>query len=318
MQFTAYPSTPRASKPGMNMSTLWRVQGALHSSDSIVLPCSLLLAASSLVVYAHATEDNPGRNSIRNFFAKILVSMLPVAFLERQILRCSDPVGLFSRFSGKVLLMHACFLGLRIVSLCFKSRSASDVTLLPRSVVAFAAALVLLPAVFGFRPSRGWRLREYCDAGCLVALCTLIAFLEVFLLVGVPGLRLHHVGISHFLQDVAATSADYVELLAFVPAVWMASREASGEASDEPADVTETRRRALWLFAFLVGFYTFEDIVSAVKLFKFIPFAAAGHVAHYLLLVDCAAFLLAHLYDPQKLEKLRSSILSWVADACAV
>ena len=56
---------------------------------------------------------------MRNFLVQILVSMIPLATLEFKLLMCSDPVGLFSAFSAKVMLMHFSFLALRMSSLLF-------------------------------------------------------------------------------------------------------------------------------------------------------------------------------------------------------
>merc|ERR1719436_1688854 len=119
---------------------------------------------------------------------------------------------------------------------------------------------------------------------------------------------------------VIETAALYIELLAFVPAVWMICRVgkgAPGQAQQEP-DVAVTRCRALSLFAFLVGFYFVEDVVSAFMNYKDLPMASMGHLAHFLLLLDFAGFVLAHLYDPAKFEKLAGSLMSMFTDACAV
>eukprot|EP00421_Protoceratium_reticulatum_P020536 CAMPEP_0168392916 /NCGR_PEP_ID=MMETSP0228-20121227/18743_1 /TAXON_ID=133427 /ORGANISM="Protoceratium reticulatum, Strain CCCM 535 (=CCMP 1889)" /LENGTH=141 /DNA_ID=CAMNT_0008406269 /DNA_START=91 /DNA_END=513 /DNA_ORIENTATION=+ len=137
-------------KDRKNVRMLLRVQGLLHRTDSVMLPVALLLCAGTLVVYQHFATNDSGRNSIKTFLAKILMGMLPLFILEKKVVSCSDPVRLFSRFSTKVLLMHACFLGLRLLTLPFPELMVDS----PKfDVSAFVAACILLPAVFRLRPS---------------------------------------------------------------------------------------------------------------------------------------------------------------------
>merc|ERR1719163_203116 len=66
-----------------------------------------------MVVYKHFTDDQGG-DPIKHFLALIVIQMLPLVFLEIKILSCPDPVAMLSQFGTKVLLMHACFLALRV------------------------------------------------------------------------------------------------------------------------------------------------------------------------------------------------------------
>mmetsp|Transcript_35602 Transcript_35602/g.98602 ORF Transcript_35602/g.98602 Transcript_35602/m.98602 type:complete len:307 (-) Transcript_35602:139-1059(-) len=306
MDFQAYPSTTSCRK---DRNIFFKVQNILHSSDSIALPCCLLLVGSCLVLYQHMTDDDTGRHSVRNFLAKILVSMLPLVLLERKILACADPVGLFAKFSAKVLLMHACFLGLRLACLVFPD---VEVGYKYCNVMAFVGACILLPRIFGLRFSLR-SLMEHRDVLCLASLTLLVAIIEVALLgkFGFSNKRTR----SMFLEDVILTGSDYIEILAFVPAVWMACRKDSDTCS---FDLAESQRRAVCLFAFLTAFYLVEDVANAISLRRDFPLATCGHAAHFLLLLDFSTFLLAHLYDPEKFAKLKGAFLNWVVDACAV
>jgi len=175
MEFQAYPEAGRHRK---EQHIFLKVQNVLHSTDSVALPCSLLAVGSFLVMYQHMTDEDTSRHSIRNFLAKVLVSMVPLAFLERRILQCSDPVGLFAKFSAKVLLMHAFFLGLRLACVVLPDVQVGYACC---NALAFVGACVMLPLVFGLRISVG-SLYEHRDV-CILALCTLLlALLEVSLL----------------------------------------------------------------------------------------------------------------------------------------
>eukprot|EP00416_Gambierdiscus_australes_P022118 CAMPEP_0171064592 /NCGR_PEP_ID=MMETSP0766_2-20121228/6386_1 /TAXON_ID=439317 /ORGANISM="Gambierdiscus australes, Strain CAWD 149" /LENGTH=307 /DNA_ID=CAMNT_0011520643 /DNA_START=63 /DNA_END=986 /DNA_ORIENTATION=- len=307
MEFHAYPSSSTAGRKDRNV--LLRLQNALHGSDSVALPGCLLLVGTSLVMYQHMTDNDTGRHSVRNFLAKILASMLPLALLERRILSCVDPIALFAKFSAKVLLMHACFLGLRMACLLFPN---VNVGYSACNALAFFAACVMLPWIFGLRPSLS-SVVEHRDVWGLALVSALTALLEVMLL-GRFGFSSYWSRLK-FIEDVIITGSDYIEILAFLPAVWMAWRK---EGVDAHVELADSQKRAACLFAFLVAFYSVEDVLNAMQVRKVYPLAACGHFAHFFLLMDFCAFVLAHLYDPEKFAKLRGAIATWVADACAV
>jgi len=306
MEFQAYPDTTRCRK---DANIFLKVQSFLHHSDSIALPCFLLFVGSVLVVYQHMTNPDTGRHSVRNFLMKILVSMTPLAVLERKILQCKDPVGLFAKFSSKVLLMHAFFLGLRLACLVFPDVQVGYTAC---NMLAFVGACVMLPLIFGFRLSKATFI-EHRDVTCLAVCTLLVALLEVSIL-GKFAFSNKWTR-SMFIEDVVLTGSDYIELLAFVPAVWMACRK---DCDLPQYELWDSQRRAVCLFAFMTAFYSVEDVANAISLWSDYPLATCGHFAHFLLLMDFSAFLLAHLYDPEKFAKLRGSLFSWINDACAV
>jgi len=315
MEFTAYDQARSSRKPGFSMRKLWKVQNVLHSSDSIALPGLLLAIASALVIYQFMTEEETGRHTIKTFLAKLLVSMLPLVVLETKFLSFPDPVGLMSRFSIKVLLMHACFLSIRAV--CFLLPDGFNVGHRYCNTAAFIAAVVLLPTVFGFRPTPAC-LRQHTDVWLLAFVAFCVAVCEVVLL---TGFQSHTWRINWkynpVLQDVLATGSDYIEIVSFVPAVWMVHRK-EAPAGTEGADAGDSCRRALALFAFIICFYSVEDVFSATQEYSDFPFAAMGHIAHFLMLGDFALFLLAHLCDPEKLAQLKGPLISWMVDVCTV
>merc|ERR1719162_2339832 len=103
--------------------------------------------------------------------------------------------------------------------------------------------------------------------------------------------------------------------MAFVPAVWVVYRESDSHGSD--LDSPATKRTSTAFFLFLVIFYFTEDIFQAYEALFVSPLAAIAHLAHFLLLLDFAFYILAHVYNP---EKLVGELRKWLpADlACAV
>lgn len=281
----------------------------MHSSDSVLLPAVLVTVSSILVIYQHFADADTSRHSVRNFLAKILISMVPLVILEKKILQCPDPIALFAKFSAKVMLMHAAFLCLRLSCLLIPN---VEVGYTYCNTTAFVAAFVMLGLVFKVRPSLR-SVIEHADVLALVGITCAIALGEVSVL-GRFSFFTKWTR-SMWFEDLILTGSDYIEILAFVPAVWMACRKDAGQPD---ADLQDCQKRALCLFAFLLGFYIVEDVVNAYTLSRDYPVACCGHVAHFLLLLDFAGFLLAHLYDPDKFAKIRSTVMGWVADVCAV
>jgi len=233
----------------------------LHGNDSVLLPCALLLAAVCAVVYEHATmDDDYDDNSIRNFSMLIVVTMLPLAFLERKILACADPVSLISKFSSHVLLLHTCFLAARVHTVYLSSGFFSSGMCCP--IAGLGAACILLFMYFGFRLNHAalYGPREsLVVAGVALAAAVVTEGLDEY-----RRSSYRRRGLLDFVRGAGDTGALRVELLAFVPAVWMVCRAGNTVGtSTQLMDVVDTRRRATASFAFLLGFSFTEDVLAA-------------------------------------------------------
>jgi len=275
---------------------MWRTQDILHKKPQVV-PGSLLLLASSLIVYRHMshsmTHDHE-EDILKTFLAMILVQMLPLVALEMKIMSCADPVGLFCKFATPVTLVHAFFLGMRLV---FYSHHESETLLC--SGVGFVGALAALHK--GYRESFSNIIQCRAVWG-LIAL----AFIASFSTTAVDAVLNPHrlrwtvqSGVG-FLKTMLQTSNSYIELVAFVPAVWIVYRE-DRSASRYQVESVDTKRTATTFFLFLVGFYVTEDLLNAYLAFSFSWMASVAHVAHFCLLLDFSFYVLAHIYNPEKL-----------------
>eukprot|EP00931_Biecheleriopsis_adriatica_P005104 TRINITY_DN106662_c0_g1_i1.p1 TRINITY_DN106662_c0_g1~~TRINITY_DN106662_c0_g1_i1.p1 ORF type:complete len:294 (-),score=43.95 TRINITY_DN106662_c0_g1_i1:52-870(-) len=257
------------------------LQKSLHSkTGNLVFPGALIGAASLLLVYCHATATNEADNSSKIFLGLIVIQMLPLLFLELNITSCPDPAAMLAVFGTKVLLLHGCFLMLRVAAW-----PLMEVGIGWSNVLGAAAVLIVLHCGFRFK----WALAsvvEHYDTLCLV-------------LLGAGGAFVTEVMGDHspreLLETTIHTASSYIEVLGFVPAVWMVYQ--STKKSD---DVTRTKgidlkRQALSFVAFLISFYTFEDLVTAWKIKDFAGMAAAGHMVHFLMLLHFASFLLTNV-----------------------
>lgn len=279
----------------MLSDALWRAQLALHGqSNNVALPSVLVAAAATLVVYKHFTDDQGG-DPIKHFLALIVIQMLPLIFLEMKILSCPDPISMLSRFGAKVLLMHGCFLALRVLAW-----PLLEVGLGVCNLIGLLAVLAALH--WGFR----FRCASILAHGDVLGL--LLLALGAALGTELLDFHMH----ASLIESVIYTASSYMEILAFVPAVWMVHQTVKKKDDSCFSETTDVQTKAAFFFAFLVPFYIMEDLISAFRVRGIEPFAAIGHIVHFLLLLDFACFLLSHIYNP---EKVQGSFLRWIPNA---
>jgi len=278
----------------MLANAMWQTQVALHGkSNNITLPALLVAGASILVMYKHFTEEEGG-DPTKQFLALIVIQMLPLVFLQKKILSCPDPMGMLSRFGTKVLLMHGCFLTLRVCVWPLLEVGLGFCNLL--GLVGVCVALVL-----GFR-FRLANISAHMDVGGLFMLAMVGALLTELL-------DFHRQ--ASLLECTLFTASSYMEILSFVPAVWMVHQSVKKNDDEHVAESDAVQMQAAFFFAFLVPFYIMEDVVSAFRVGGQEPMAAVGHVVHFVLLLDFACFLLSHIYNP---DKVQGSFLRWLPD----
>jgi len=244
-----------------------------------------------MVIYKHFTDDQAG-DPIKHFLALIVIQMLPLVFLQMKILSCPDPVGMLSRFGTKVLLMHGCFLALRVCAW-----PLIEVGLGYLNVIALVLVGVALH--FGFR-FRFTSMSEHWDVCCLMLLAVVG---------GVCTELLDFHRQANFVECTIFTASSYMEILAFVPAVWMVHKSVKKNDDERTPEKDNVQTQAMFFFAFLVPFYVMEDIISAFRVGGDEPLAAIGHVVHFIVLLDFACFLLSHIYNP---DKVQGSFLGWL------
>lgn len=245
----------------------------------------MLVAASSVtVVYKHFTDVVPG-DPVKHFLAMIVIQMLPLVFLQMKILACPDPIGMVSRFGTKVLLMHTCFLALRVCAW-----PLLEINYGLGNLIALVLAGVALHCGFQFRLSS---IVAHKDIGCLLLLAIVGAFCTEVLNLYRP---------ASLLECTIFTSSSYMEILSFMPAVLIVHKSVKKDDDERIAAPDRVQKQAAFFFAFLVPFYISEDVVSAFRIATEEPLAAVGHIVHFLVLLDFACFLLAHIYNPGKVH----------------
>jgi len=295
-------------------SIMWQTRDVLHRKNSQVVPGVLLLMSGSLVAYRHATMDDEDsqQDPLKTFLGLIVIQMIPLVILEMKIMSCHDPVAMFCKFAGPVTLMHALFLGMRVC--VYNINPLGDYWL---NIGALMGAFITMH--FGFH--QRWNFRsifvEYSAVWHLALLTVaaaciteVMAHWDVFM---------HHTlwqALQSVKLQVISNATNYIELMAFIPAVWMVCRD-DQNAQRVDVESPEIKRKATAFFVFLFTFYCWEDIVQALEAASGSRLASAAHLLHFLLLVDFAFYVLAHVYNP---DKLVGELQKWLpADfRCAV
>lgn len=261
------------------------VQNVMHRSNSLALPIALLLASSGLVVYRHAVDEEQRFSSdpLKTFLFLIMLQMLPLVFLEMKVISCPDPIALLMRFGPKVMLMHISFLALRVFSYPYAQIGTFPIG----NVIGLIAACLVLTKGFRTQPSL-ILLWEHRDVFGL----TLLTFLAGGLTTMMEG--------EFSLKYALDMATSYAEVCAFVPAVRVVYQPET--YSVMRVNACDPRVGAISFFVFLASFYMLEDVGGALNIWKMLPLAAAGHMVHYLLLLDFAGFVLGRILSPEKLK----------------
>lgn len=287
---------------------MWQAQGALHKNKWIV-PGGLLAISVSLVVYCHVTSDHSSElaDPLKTFLCLILLQILPLAALELKIMSCADPVGVFCKFAVPVTLLHAIFLAMRFLH--WWSYGQSYLVL---SVISLFGAIFTMLKGFHWTPSALFHHKAVWGL-CIfsVGAAFFSHWLENYMTLKIDPISWLEWSLRadqdffdatqiHPIADIFATSNSYMEIVAFVPAVWLVFFEdkTKGRAQVEELD---TKRTSTAFFLFLVCFYLSEDVLNAIEAWKTSRLATAAHFVHFLLLLDFACYILAHIYNPQKL-----------------
>jgi hypothetical protein len=269
---------------------MWRYQEVLHRKNNPIVPGVLMLIAGSLIVHRHVTTETYGTDNLKTFLALVLIQMLPLVALEMKIMQCADPVGLFCKFAAPVTMMHGIFLAMRV---CMYPIMPDDIVW---SIGGVIGAAVAMHKGYG----KSWRcIYQYPAVWSLV----MFAFMAA---AATEGLEQYLSPYRHWdtpswgriAKQILIAANNYVELVAFVPAVWMMYREGNFGNSITQVDSIDTKKTSTAFFFVLVIFYFTEDVMQAFTVWSVAPVAAIAYIVHFLLLLDFAFYVLAHVYNP--------------------
>jgi hypothetical protein len=291
---------------------MWQTQDVLHKKPQLV-PGTILAVAGSLLVYRHVTHVAEQREGdlIRSFLTMSFLQMLPLAILEMKIMRCADPVGLFCKFATPVTLIHIVFLGMRLVL------QEHETATLWYSAFAFVGGIVVMCKVYRqtllsiINCKAVWSLIMLCVTAAFITTAVDFYFKNLHTAERMWKTFSDTSFQKAFVTEVLFETDAYIELVAFMPAVWMVCRE-DRSSSRFHVESIETKRTATAFFLFLVCFYVAEDLHNAYWVYvehDISVLISIANLAHLALLVDFAFFVLAHIYNP---EKLMGELRRWL------
>lgn len=281
---------------------VWSFQRAIRQ-NSLVLPCGILAVAVLLVVAYHVMFER--EEHIQAFLIVVLMTMLPLAYVDANISKCNDPMAIFHSWGLKVTLMHAGFLILRAFVMS-STDIVQDIFANKSNILGSLGAVSAI--LLGFHKQLE-QVPFYFDLGVLI----LMAFTA-----GIVTLCLNF-GFTYFAHfhfhpaEIGSMTSDYMEVLAFFPAAWTVFREGKKDSKPVSVDETEYKRNAVAFGAMVIGFYTIEDMVTAMLTIQASPFEAIAHVLHYLLLVDLGVYVISTAYDPS--HQSRGTVLTRFGDS---
>lgn len=285
------------------MADLWnQLNHLVHGSAcTLVIPGALLLASTVLLAYRHATEQQHDL-PLAGFLGLILAQMCPLIALKVKIYMCGDRVSLVPLVLVKTLLMHIALLALRITSQVMidhtlKLQIGFDLGIL-------AGCVATLKYVIGFQISPASVL-QHTDVRNLVAMAAVAAtFSEGFFVFFQPSwmseASRHYARNGLVLSKVMFVTSNYIDIVAFMPVVWRLY-QVENESDDFAVGTVvseETRRQVKFFFLFVIGFYSWDDVIDPVMTLQDEPIGMMAHAAHFCLLLDFAGFFLFQVNTP--------------------
>lgn len=280
-----------------------KLKNVLHASHcTLVVPGLLLAASAGLLLYRGVTEEHFDL-PLNGFLFNILLQMMPLVALKLKIYSCSDRVSLVPLVLVKTLLMHVAMLSLRIISQVVQQAHLGR-TQLGVDVVAVVLAFVMLSSVFDF-PIAPNRMLEQRDVRNLVVLSITAALISEAFYIYVQPMWMGQASRMYIrdglmLSKVFFVSANYVDIVAFMPVVWRLYQVESelDDCSIGTIVSNETRKQVQMFFAFMCAFYLWEDVIEPCMSLLDEPLAMMAHAAHFMLLMDFAGFFIFQVATP--------------------
>lgn len=261
----------------------------------------MVAGSAVLCVYRQMTEDQTDL-PLTGFLATILFSMLPLMALKAKIWSCSDRVSLVPMVLVKTLLMHLALEVLRVVSQCLEGWNSIVRNRANFSFDCFMLVMALTALRMCFEipmtPSYFW---DHRDVRNLVGMAIGVALAsEVFFTMIMPGDTNRRANAGIKLSTVLFAAANNVDVIGFMPVVWRLYQ--AENALDDFAVGTmvsmEARQQVKVFFAFVIAFYTWDDVLEPIWSLIDEPVGMMAHAAHFIMLIDFAGFFLFQVNTP--------------------
>lgn len=259
--------------------------------NSLLLPCVMLGLSFLMILTYHFVFEKKDPN-FQVFLIVVVMTMLPLSYVDATISNLADPHAIFRKFGLKVLLMHALFLTIRALSMS-SEMVPSDTFNNWGNITGAVSAWIAI--VVGYAKQLA-DARQYIDVFVLVALA--FAAAQATELVANGSLLMHP-------ALIGSVTSDYIEVLAFMPGALAIIRYGKKDEKPEEVDPQEFRLSTLAFGALVVGFYVIEDVVTACMNFTHheLPFESIAHILHFVVLADFGFYVIASAFDPHNTKR---------------
>lgn len=252
-------------------------EAALKLVETKAIPIILLLAVAGMWVHQSMFGTFP---ACRRFLGSLVIQMVPIAVLKCKVVNSVNRVALISRNALKVLITHVSVLILRLLAAMLMHSGVSS----PQdessidfyaNLCALVGAFVILTMMYDFR----WSCTDFSahsDVGIVHILG--MAF---------TGVQMAWLS-SYDWQFViwVAAYANFMEVLAFMPAVWMIFITQKDLLAFECFSQPKVEQQVKYFFLWMICFNIYDDCISVVLSGLTDPFVVAGHVVHFIMILD--------------------------------
>lgn len=266
-----------------------------YSKWTMMYPNLLLFAAVCLLGYNSFDElsrKNPLAEAIEQALIQIVLQMVPLVILKHKIRSCPDRGALLSTFAMKVLCMHYSFITLNFSLAGPLHVFLGDVSTVDSYVDFYfmAAAFLVIALILLF----------VFDVQCSMAFFSELRDVWSLIIIGIAAgavQNIFHMYGSTTIGDFLVNTANTLETLSFMPALYVLYRMNAMVEVFTPIKVITSQRRALSFFLFLFVYYAYEDVYSPWTTMRSFPVLLAVKGCHIAVLLDFGIFVLSQAED---------------------
>lgn len=259
-----------------------------------LVPGVLFIASCSFYLWRHFQKDKVA-HPFESIWVMVLIQMLPLIALKMKLGACLDRMGLVPFLLVKTLLMHMSLFALRITAQAMQdfSMGRHRLSLYLTVDCVFLVCAVYVLRAFGLQPRNVPDLiqlsREHQDVRNLLLMAVSFAIAPFTIL------DRKLLGDLH-LRDVLFEASNYVDIVAFMPIVWILYRADLYDDAKFGGVGTllsvEVQGRVRTFLTFLCVFYAWEDIFDSFLSLRNDPMVMGLKGAHYILVLDFSQFFI--------------------------
>lgn len=276
----------------------------------VLVPFILIGGALITAIWRFTIEKSYDYKGLKGFMVLTVLQLLPLAVLKVKTWICSDRVSLVPLALVKTMIMHVFLQCTRLASPFFETfkREVTSTQQLEFMIntAAIIALLYLLHKEFHMPLSSVGLQKVFTQHKdvmfLLLGACTAGTMTEVIYPSTWNG--------SVWIANIIVSSANFLEILSFMPVVSAVCLETGVETYTPGTSVQDTERRKVKIFfAFILTFYFWDDLMYCMLMGED-ALVLAPKCAHYCMLLDFAGFFILKVgAAPKAVHDMLPSVL---------